>query len=74
VTAEQCRDLAAQYKAMGRAPGVSRDRAFILKNIARTFAGAATQLDMLAAKTKEESLGRPARVTGLAAFMRRYER
>jgi len=50
----QCRALAKQYKDLARQAGVSEDRAFIMNNIARSLNGLATQLDMLAAKTRDE--------------------
>jgi hypothetical protein len=53
--ASHCRKLAREYKELAREPGVSRDRAVIMSNVARTLAGLATQLDMLAAKIRDES-------------------
>src|SRR5262245_50392161 len=43
--AAQCRALAQQYKDRAREPDVSQARAFIMKNIARSLMGLATQLD-----------------------------
>jgi hypothetical protein len=54
LSSTQCRGLAKQYKDLARRPGVSEDRAFIMNNIARSLNGLATQLDMLAAKTRDE--------------------
>jgi len=51
----QCRTLASEYRALAREPGLSKDRASIMNNIARTLMGLATQLDMLAAKTRDEA-------------------
>jgi len=49
-----CRKLAREYKELAREPGTSTDRAFIMNNVARTLTGLATQLDMLAAKIRDE--------------------
>jgi len=54
LTAAQCQAFAQQYKGMSLVPDISKDRAFLLKNIARSFAGLASQLDMLAAKVRDE--------------------
>jgi hypothetical protein len=54
-TAAQCRELANHYKALSQTPGVSTDRAFILKNIARSLAGLASQMDRLAALMRDEA-------------------
>jgi hypothetical protein len=59
VTSTQWRTLTMEYKDLARRLEVSKDRAFILNNIARSLAGLATQLDMLAAKTREESKAAP---------------
>ena len=50
----QCRALAKKYKDDARHTGISKDRAFIMNNIARSLMGLATQLDMLEAKIREE--------------------
>jgi hypothetical protein len=55
MTAAQCQELAHHYKALSQRPDISRDRAFILKNIARSFAGLASQLDRLAALMRDEA-------------------
>jgi hypothetical protein len=54
MTAVECQELASHYKALAREAGISSDRAFILKNIARSFTGLASQLDRLAALAREE--------------------
>jgi hypothetical protein len=54
VTAAQCQTLASQYKAMAQATLVSESRALMLKNIARSFTGLATQLDRLAANIRDD--------------------
>ena len=54
LTAAQCQVLAREFKQMSQASNISKDRAFILKNIARSLAGLASQLDILAAKIRDE--------------------
>ena len=54
IDASKCRVLAKKYKDYARDIGVSKDRAFIMNNIARSLTGLATQLDMLAAKIRQE--------------------
>jgi len=51
ITAAQCRDIANHYKTLASDPTNSEDRAFLMKNIARSFAGVAGQLDRLEALT-----------------------
>ena len=55
MTAEKCQELANQYKAMARSADLSEGRAVLLKNIARSYAGLASQLDRLAALTRDEA-------------------
>lgn len=55
ITAAKCQELANHYKALSQASGTSADRAFIMKNIARSFSSLATQLDRLAALTRDEA-------------------
>ena len=55
LTAAQCQELANLYKSLSKLPGISTDRAFILKNIARSLAGLASQLDRLAVLTRDEA-------------------
>lgn len=50
-----CRDASEHYKALSKAPGISSARASVLKNIARSFRGLSTQLDRLAALTRDEA-------------------
>jgi len=57
LNAAQCRDLAKEYKNRAREPGIAEDSAVIMKNIARSLTGLATQLDMLAAKIRDTKLG-----------------
>jgi hypothetical protein len=58
LTATQCQSLAHHYKTLSQAPNTSKDRAFMLKNIARSLTGLATQLDRLEANAKDEKLAR----------------
>lgn len=53
--AARCQELAIEYKALARLSDVSVDRAILQKNIARTLTGLASQLDRLAALTREEA-------------------
>ena len=60
-TAAQCQALAKEYQALAKEykdlaqeSDISADRAALLNNIGRSFKGLATQLDMLAANTRDE--------------------
>jgi hypothetical protein len=55
MTAAQCQELANHYKSLSQLPGISTDRAFILKNIARSLVGLASQLDRLAVLMRNEA-------------------
>jgi len=55
LTPAQCQELANHYKSLSQLPGISTDRAFILKNIARSLAGLASQLDRLAVLMRDEA-------------------
>ena len=55
IDAAKCEELANQYKVLSQASGVSAERAFLLKNIARSLTGVASQLDRLAALTRDEA-------------------
>ncbi|MCS3895593.1 hypothetical protein M2171_004726 [Bradyrhizobium japonicum USDA 38] len=50
----ECRELADHYKGLSGASGISKARAAVLKNIARTFVGLAGQLDRLASLARNE--------------------
>jgi hypothetical protein len=52
LTAAQCQLLAQEYKSLARRHDASPDRAAMLKNIARSLAALATQLDRLEAQTR----------------------
>lgn len=54
ITTARCKELANYYKALCSNPHISEDRAFLLRNIARSLAGVAGQLERLDAVTKEE--------------------
>ena len=55
MTAAQCQELANHYKSLSQLPGISTDRAFILKNIARSLVGLSSQLDRLAVLMRNEA-------------------
>jgi hypothetical protein len=55
LTAAQCQALASQYKALAKSPDISGDRAAMLRNIARSLTGLATQLDILAAHVRDRA-------------------
>jgi hypothetical protein len=61
ITAAKCRDLATHYKTLSSASNTSEDRAFLLRNIARSFAGVAGQLDRLDALVRDEATRRLSR-------------
>ncbi|APG13808.1 hypothetical protein BKD09_36205 [Bradyrhizobium japonicum] len=50
----ECREHADHYKRLSGASGISKDRAAVLKNIARTYVGLAGQLDRLASLARNE--------------------
>ncbi|MCD9825325.1 hypothetical protein [Bradyrhizobium japonicum] len=54
LTVAQCQELAIEYKTLSQVPDISKDRAGLLKNIARSFVGLASQLDRLAADMRDE--------------------
>jgi hypothetical protein len=54
ITAAQCLEMAHRYRTLSQTSGISKDRAFIMKNIARSFTGLAGQLDRLDALTRDE--------------------
>lgn len=54
ITAAKCTELASYYKNLSQVCGTSIDRAFLMKNIARSFTGLAGQLDRLTALTRAE--------------------
>lgn len=56
VTAAQCRQLSDHHKAGAREAGISQKRASLLVNIARSFSGLASQLEMLSVDMAEESI------------------
>ncbi len=60
LTAAECQAHAIRYKGLAQHPGTSVDRAAILRNIARSLAGLAGQLDRLAGNMRDEARGQPA--------------
>jgi len=54
LTAAQCETLANKYRELSQAQNISKSRAGILRNIARSYAGLASQLDRLAANIRDE--------------------
>ena len=55
INAAKCVELANHYKTLSQASGVSAERASLMKNIARSLTGVASQLDRLAALTRDEA-------------------
>jgi hypothetical protein len=49
LTAAQCQKYADEYKSLARQADITEQRVGLLKNIARSFASLANQLDRLAA-------------------------
>jgi hypothetical protein len=54
LTAAQCRAISDRHKAGAKQPGVSKKRATVLMNIARTYSGLASQLEILAGDKGEK--------------------
>ena len=48
LTPAQCRTFAERNKARAKQPGISKKRATVLTNIARSYSGLASQLEILA--------------------------
>jgi hypothetical protein len=48
LTPAQCRTFAERHKAEAKQLGISQKRAAVLMNIARTYSGLASQLEILA--------------------------
>jgi hypothetical protein len=55
LTVSQCQKYADQYKSLARQADTTEQRAILLKNIARSFASLANQLDRLATLLREET-------------------
>jgi hypothetical protein len=64
ITAARCRELANHYRALSVSPNISASQAFLLKNIAKTFAGSAGQLDRLASLMRAEERGETVKQRG----------
>lgn len=54
INSAECQEHADHYKRLSGAGGISKDRAAVLKNIARTYVGLAGQLDRLASLARNE--------------------
>jgi|tagenome__1003787_1003787.scaffolds.fasta_scaffold20161514_1 hypothetical protein len=54
LTPAQCRTLADRYKAEAKQAGISEKRAAVSMNIARTYSGLASQLEILAVDKGEK--------------------
>jgi hypothetical protein len=63
ITSARCKELAHHYKALSSKSDISEGRAFMLRNIARSFTGLAGQLERLdaLARDEEKQRSRPAR-------------
>jgi hypothetical protein len=55
LTSARCQELASHFKALSQASDISEDRAFLLKNIARSLTGLTGQLDRLATMIRAEN-------------------
>ena len=55
LTATECQKLVSEYKSLAQQADVSKERAVMLTNIARSLSGLATQLDMLAAHIRDRA-------------------
>jgi hypothetical protein len=55
LTAAQCQKFADEYKSLARQTDVTEQRVALLKNVARSFVGVASQLDRLDALVREET-------------------
>lgn len=55
LTPTECQKLASEYKSLAQQPNVSKERSAMLTNIARSLSGLATQLDRLAAHTRDQA-------------------
>jgi hypothetical protein len=54
INSAECQEHADHYKRLSGAGGISKDRAAVLKNIARSYVGLAGQLDRLASLARKE--------------------
>ncbi|TFV48220.1 hypothetical protein E4K65_12350 [Bradyrhizobium niftali] len=54
-TAAECRELAKSYRSQANECGISPRRAALLRNIANSLSGLASQLEMLAADATKHS-------------------
>ena len=58
ISAVECRECATSYKAQSREAGISTKRATLLRNIAQSLSGLASQLDMLIENTEDSRIRR----------------
>jgi hypothetical protein len=58
ISAAECRKCATSYKAQSREAGISTKRATLLRNIAQSLSGLASQLDMLIENTEDSRIRR----------------
>lgn len=54
LTGAQCTALAEKYRRLAKAPNISDDRSYLLRNVARSLIGVAGQLDRLEAISRRE--------------------
>ena len=54
LTAAQCEAYATEYKSLARQAGITEERAALLRNVARSLKGLASQLDRLSVLMREE--------------------
>ena len=62
LTAAQCEAYATEYRSIARQSDITQERADLLRNVARSLKGLASQLDRLSVLAREEatvSVGRP---------------
>jgi hypothetical protein len=59
LTVDECKSCAADYKSLAKEPGVSKERAAVLKNISMAWAGLAGQLERLAEVMEREAKAKP---------------
>ena len=55
LTAAQCQKYADEYRSLARQTDITEQRAVLLEDVARSFAGLASLLDRLAAMVREET-------------------
>jgi len=58
-TADECRKLAREYRSKAEVVGISSKTATILKDIANSLTGLASQYELLSAATAQEQTPKP---------------